>query len=45
VGDKPDTALYDALQGRVAELYLIGDAARPGGIAESVAGYSPGLTV
>ncbi|MEN6472960.1 MAG: FAD-dependent oxidoreductase [Syntrophaceae bacterium] len=46
VGDKPDTALYDALKGKVAELYLIGDAARPEGIAESVAaGYYTGLRI
>ena len=46
VGDKPDTALYDALRDNVAELYLIGDASCPEGIAESVAaGYYTGLRI
>ncbi|MDD5712533.1 MAG: FAD-dependent oxidoreductase [Smithellaceae bacterium] len=46
VGDRPDRSLHDALQGKIPELYIIGDAARPEGIAESVAaGYYTALNI
>lgn len=44
VGDKADNALYRALEGKVPELYNIGDSAKPDSIAASVSqGYYCGL--
>ena len=36
VGDKPNTTLYDELNGRVPELYNVGDSASAGLIATAV---------
>ena len=45
-GSKPDKTLYDALQGKMAGLYLVGDAAAPRSIFEAVEeGFNAGLTV
>ena len=44
VGDKADNALYRELEGKVPELYNIGDSAKPDSIAASVSqGYYCGL--
>ena len=44
VGDKAGNALYRALEGKVPELYNIGDSAKPDSIAASVSqGYYCGL--
>ena len=46
VGDRPDSSLYDQLQGKVAELYNIGDSAGAGQIAAAVRqGYYTGLNI
>jgi 2,4-dienoyl-CoA reductase-like NADH-dependent reductase (Old Yellow Enzyme family)/thioredoxin reductase len=45
-GSKPDKSLYDALQGKVKELYVIGDAAEPRSIYEAIEdGFKAGLAV
>ncbi len=36
IGDRPETNLYDELKDKLDEVYLIGDALKPEGIAESV---------
>ena len=46
IGDKADDGLYEALQGKVPELYNVGDSAKPDSIAAAVAqGYYCGLRI
>ena len=43
---KPNPGLYDALQGKVPELHLIGDCREPGLIMDAIAaGFEVGRTV
>ncbi len=45
-GSKPDKSLYDALHGKVAGLYLVGDAVAPRSIFEAVEeGFKAGVLV
>jgi 2,4-dienoyl-CoA reductase-like NADH-dependent reductase (Old Yellow Enzyme family)/thioredoxin reductase len=45
-GSKPDKSLYDALQGKVTGLYLVGDAVAPRSILEAVEeGFKAGVLV
>ena len=46
VGYRPDNLLYQALEGKVPEVYCIGDAAKPQRIREAMSdGYRAGLSV
>jgi len=46
VGYQPDNTLYQALEGKVPEVYCIGDAAKPQRIREAINdGYRAGLSV
>lgn len=46
IGDKAENSLYQALQGKVGELYNVGDSDRPDSIATAVSeGYYCGLNI
>jgi len=46
VGYQPNNALYQALEGKVPEVYCIGDAAKPQRIREAINdGYRAGLSM
>lgn len=46
VGDRANNTLYQELEGKVPELYNIGDSTKPGSIAESVSqGYYCALEI